>query len=100
MRKNSTFCFRSTILVSSLRYLYRPRGSARAQEPRDIAANLMDSYQQLWREPFGGASSAPKKLDLPRSGKNDLGGIVPKLCGSSDEDPRLQLYIAVGCGLI
>ena len=28
-------------------------------EPRDIAANLIDSYQQLWRQPFDG-SSTPK----------------------------------------
>jgi hypothetical protein len=31
-------------------------------EPRDIAANLIDSYQQLWRQPFDG-SSTPKTLD-------------------------------------
>ena len=42
---------------------------------RDIAANLIDSYQQLWRQPFD-ASSAPKTLDLPRSGKSDLGSIL------------------------
>src|SRR6187431_339263 len=44
-------------------------------EPRDIAANLIDSYQQLWRQPFDG-SSTPKTLDLPRSGKSDLGSIL------------------------
>src|SRR6476620_4892071 len=44
-------------------------------EPRDIAANLIDSYQQLWRQPFDG-SSTPKSLDLPRSGKSDLGSIL------------------------
>jgi WS/DGAT/MGAT family acyltransferase len=44
------------------------------QEPRDIAANLLDSYQQLWRQPFD--ASAAKSLDLPRSGKNDLGSIL------------------------
>src|SRR5262245_47140306 len=46
-----------------------------AQEPRDIAANLIDSYQQLWRQPFD-SSSAPKSLELPRSGKSDLGSIL------------------------
>ena len=46
-----------------------------AQEPRDIAANLIDSYQQLWRQPFDG-SSTPKSLELPRSGKSDLGSIL------------------------
>src|SRR6187431_3148086 len=45
------------------------------QEPRDIAANLIDSYQQLWRQPFD-SSSAPKSLELPRSGKSDLGSIL------------------------
>jgi diacylglycerol O-acyltransferase / wax synthase len=46
-----------------------------AQEPRDIAANLIDSYQQLWRQPFD-SSAAPKSLELPRSGKSDLGSIL------------------------
>src|SRR4029079_7743523 len=46
-----------------------------AQEPRDIAANLIDSYQQLWRQPFD-SSAAPKSLELPRSGKSDLGAIL------------------------
>ena len=45
------------------------------QEPRDIAANLIDSYQALWRQPFD-ASAAPKSIDLPRSGKSDLGSIL------------------------
>src|SRR6476660_6928432 len=46
-----------------------------AQEPRDIAANLIDSYQQMWRQPFD-SSAAPKSLELPRSGKSDLGSIL------------------------
>src|SRR6476620_4352441 len=46
-----------------------------SNEPRDIAANLIDSYQQLWRQPFDG-SSTPKTIDLPRSGKSDLGSIL------------------------
>ncbi len=45
------------------------------QEPRDIAANLLDSYQQLWRQPFD-ASAAAKGIELPRSGKSDLGSIL------------------------
>ncbi len=45
------------------------------QEPRDIAANLLDSYQQLWRQPFDAATAA-KNLELPRSGKSDLGSIL------------------------
>jgi diacylglycerol O-acyltransferase len=44
------------------------------QEPRDIAADLLDSYQQLWRQPFGASSS--KGIELPRSGKSDLGSIL------------------------
>jgi diacylglycerol O-acyltransferase / wax synthase len=46
-----------------------------AQEPRDIAANLLDSYQQLWSQPLSGAASA-KGIELPRSGKSDLGSIL------------------------
>src|SRR6187431_2984928 len=44
------------------------------QEPRDIAANLLDSYQALWRQPFGGAEA--KSIELPRSGKSDIGSIL------------------------
>ncbi|HMM89886.1 WS/DGAT/MGAT family O-acyltransferase [Bradyrhizobium sp.] len=46
-----------------------------AQEPRDIAANLIDSYQALWTQPFD-ANAAPKSLELPRTGKSDLGSIL------------------------
>ncbi|MCW5702791.1 MAG: wax ester/triacylglycerol synthase family O-acyltransferase [Bradyrhizobium sp.] len=45
------------------------------QEPRDIAANLIDSYQQFWTQPFDG-SAGPKSLELPRTGKSDLGSIL------------------------
>jgi diacylglycerol O-acyltransferase len=45
------------------------------QEPRDIAANLIDSYQALWTQPFD-PSAAPKNLELPRTGKSDLGSIL------------------------
>lgn len=44
------------------------------QEPRDIAANLLDSYQQLWSQPLGAA--AAKTIELPRSGKSDIGSIL------------------------
>lgn len=43
-------------------------------EPRDIATNLLDSYQALWRQPFGGGEA--KSIDLPRSGKSDIGSIL------------------------
>jgi WS/DGAT/MGAT family acyltransferase len=52
-----------------------PPTATRKPEPREAAANFIDSYQQLWRQPFDG-SSTPKTLDLPRSGKNDLGSIL------------------------
>ena len=35
------------------------------QEPRDIAANLLDSYQQLWTQPLDAAAAA-KGIELPR----------------------------------
>src|SRR3989440_13096341 len=45
------------------------------QEPRDIAANLLDSYQQLWTQPLDAAAAA-KGIELPRSGKSDIGSIL------------------------
>ncbi|KWV57779.1 acyltransferase [Bradyrhizobium macuxiense] len=47
-----------------------------APEPRDIAANLIDAYQQLWTQPFEAAAAAQKTIELPRSGKSDLGSIL------------------------
>jgi diacylglycerol O-acyltransferase len=46
-----------------------------AQEPRDIAATLLDSYQQLWTQPLDAAAAA-KGIELPRSGKSDIGSIL------------------------
>src|SRR5712675_3030834 len=57
------------------RVIEPPAARKVVQEPRDIAANLIDSYQQLWTQPFD-ASKAPKSLELPRSGKSDLGSIL------------------------
>jgi diacylglycerol O-acyltransferase len=52
-----------------------PPTATRKLEPREVAANFLDSYQQLWRQPFD--TSAPARtLELPRSGKNDLGSIL------------------------
>src|ERR1700723_4006757 len=45
------------------------------QEPRELAANFIDSYQQLGSHPFD-ASGAARGIDLPRSGKSDLGSIL------------------------
>ncbi len=53
----------------------KPTARKVEQEPRDIAANMIDSYQQLWRQPFD-ASAAAKAIELPRSGKSDLGSIL------------------------
>ncbi|WGR91179.1 wax ester/triacylglycerol synthase family O-acyltransferase [Bradyrhizobium sp. ISRA443] len=53
-----------------------PSAKKVAQEPRDIAANLLDAYQQLWTQPFEAAATAQKSLELPRSGKSDLGSIL------------------------
>src|SRR5258708_6112374 len=58
------------------REVEKPAARAKAgQEPRDIAANLIDSYQQLWRQPFDSATAA-KGIDLPRSGKSDIASIL------------------------
>jgi WS/DGAT/MGAT family acyltransferase len=58
------------------RVIEPPTAKAKAvQEPRDIAANLIDSYQQLWRQPLD-ASAASKGIELPRTGKSDLGSIL------------------------
>lgn len=45
-----------------------------ANEPRDIASNMIDSYTQLWRQPLDATTA--KSFDLPRSGKSDLGSIL------------------------
>src|ERR1700741_203702 len=45
------------------------------QEPRDIAANLVDSYQQLWTQPFD-VGAAAKGIELPGSGKSDIGSVL------------------------
>ena len=53
-----------------------PAARAKAgPEPRDIAATLLDSYQQLWTQPLDAAAAA-KSIDLPRSGKSDIGSIL------------------------
>src|ERR1700716_4396647 len=58
------------------RQVEKPAARAKVgQEPRDIAADFIDSYQQLWRQPFDAAAAA-KGIDLPRSGKSDIGSIL------------------------
>jgi diacylglycerol O-acyltransferase len=52
-----------------------PPVPTRNPEPREVVADFIDSYQQLWRQPFD-ASSAAKGIDLPRSGKSDIGSIL------------------------
>jgi diacylglycerol O-acyltransferase len=57
------------------REVEKPAARAKAgPEPRDIAAGLIDSYRQLWLKPFDGA--AARGIELPRSGKSDLGSIL------------------------
>jgi diacylglycerol O-acyltransferase / wax synthase len=51
------------------------RGAKPIQEPRDIAATLLDSYQQLFTQPLD-ASAAAKNLQLPRTGRSDIGSIL------------------------
>jgi WS/DGAT/MGAT family acyltransferase len=61
--------------VTPVPRVVEPPIPTRSPEPREIAANFIDSYQQLWRQPFDG-SATPKSIDLPRSGKSDLGSIL------------------------
>ena len=57
------------------REVEQPAARAKAgPEPRDIAAGLIDSYRQLWLKPFD--SAAAKGIELPRSGRSDLGSIL------------------------
>jgi len=58
------------------RIVPKPVATASApKEARDLAADFLDSYQQLWRLPFD-TSQGQKSFDLPRSGKSDLGSIL------------------------
>jgi diacylglycerol O-acyltransferase len=58
------------------RKIEKPAAEAKAaREPREIAADFLDSYQQILRQPFD-MSAGMKGLDLPRSGKSDLGSIL------------------------
>lgn len=40
-----------------------------------MAANFLNSYQEMWRQGLDGAGSA-KGIELPRSGKSDLGSVL------------------------
>jgi WS/DGAT/MGAT family acyltransferase len=46
-----------------------------APEPREMAANFLNSYQEMWRQQFEG-SGFTKGIELPRSGKSDLGSVL------------------------
>jgi diacylglycerol O-acyltransferase len=50
-------------------------GAKVGEQPRDVLASILDSYQQFWRQPFD-RSAAAKGIELPRSGKSDLGSIL------------------------
>jgi WS/DGAT/MGAT family acyltransferase len=45
------------------------------REARDIAGEFIDSYQQIWAQPFD-MSAGFKAIELPRTGKSDLGSIL------------------------
>jgi WS/DGAT/MGAT family acyltransferase len=47
----------------------------RRVEPRDFATSFMDSYIKLWTQPAGGTAPLGA-LDLPRTGKSDLGSVL------------------------
>ncbi len=58
------------------RKIAEPLPQAKQQrEARDIAADFIDSYQQIWRQPFD-MTAGIKSIDLPRTGKSDLGSIL------------------------
>src|SRR3954464_9594110 len=58
------------------REIEKPAVGAKAgKEGGAIAAEFLAPYQQLWRQPLD-ASTAAKGIDLPRSGKSDLGSIL------------------------
>ena len=44
-------------------------------ESRDVTADFIDSYRQLWLQRFDGLSLA-KGIELPRSGRSDLGSVL------------------------
>ncbi|HWV96749.1 MAG TPA: wax ester/triacylglycerol synthase family O-acyltransferase [Xanthobacteraceae bacterium] len=46
-----------------------------APEPREMAANFLNSYQEMWRQQLEG-SGFSKGIELPRSGKSDLGSVL------------------------
>src|SRR3569623_3738757 len=50
-------------------------GAKPGQEPRDLAANLLNSYQQLFNQPLDAGQTA-RNLQLPRTGKSDIGSIL------------------------
>jgi diacylglycerol O-acyltransferase / wax synthase len=58
------------------RTIEQPVAQAKPErEARDIAADFLDSYQAMWRQPFD-MSAGIKSLDLPRTGKSDIGSIL------------------------
>lgn len=46
----------------------------KAKRKRDIAAEAIDAYAQVWARPVSGAGKSP--INLPRSGKADLGSVL------------------------
>ncbi|MBR1218499.1 wax ester/triacylglycerol synthase family O-acyltransferase [Bradyrhizobium sp. U87765 SZCCT0131] len=52
-----------------------PEPAKAEREARDIAADFLDSYQQVWAQRFD-MSAGLKSVELPRTGKSDLGSIL------------------------
>lgn len=48
----------------------------RTPEPREAAQNFMDQYLKLWSMPPEKAGQGLASLNLPRSGRNDLGSVL------------------------
>src|SRR5260221_9648128 len=46
-----------------------------ASESRDVTADFIDAYRQLWMQRLDGVNLA-KGIDLPRSGRSDLGSVL------------------------
>lgn len=54
-----------------------PRGAAEQAAPkrkRDIAAEAIDAYAQIWARPLSGSGKSP--VMLPRSGGSDIGSVL------------------------
>jgi diacylglycerol O-acyltransferase / wax synthase len=51
-----------------------PRPAAKKQDARDAGSSMFAAYAELWRSPLQGSELG--KLQLPRSGRSDLGSVL------------------------